>query len=343
MKNYSERMGGEPLSGQDGLIANAPEEAEYYPDRAEDGEGAEQEGDAETGESGEVVKRQEDEEELETLREKIKSGEAEEGYEIKEDISERMEGVKDASAEKEVTPSELFDKCRSAEFRAQQEKQRGAREKLVNSALENRYTRQFRQERADETLEGVSGLLDKVREAGRTEIVVDIGCGQCEIARAILDYFKETDPGVKGIGIDKKTYVAPERLGEELALLRGDVLDSKLEAGSVDLLNCHYLLQALDETKQREVLAEMRRLLSENGHVLFMDVVKREGEEGFVDKLKHQVLNAFATYNIRSEEGWKAFLEENGFEVLDRADVQDRCVAFLLKVKRTVEVAGETK
>ena len=271
--------------------------------------------------------------------EKIKAAEADKLEDVRERIRDEAGGEsEEMRGEERLAPAEAFAKYRDPETIKAQEDARPAGEKRMNRLLESRFVRAGRQERADETLEGVTGLLEDVRESGRTAFVLDLGCGQGEILRAILDFLQETDLQAKAVGVDRSTYVAPEKLKDDMAFMRVDVLDTGLADGSVDLLNCHYLFQALPEEKQRDVLAEMRRLLAPDGRVLFMDVVKRGGIRERIDKFKHQALNRFAPYNIRTEEEWKAFLEENGFEVVERADVLDRCAAFLLKAKeKTVE------
>lgn len=93
---------------------------------------------------------------------------------------------------------------------------------------------------------------------------------------------------------------------------------------------------------QKQVLEEAKRIVPENGHMIIMDVIKREGVKGKADTIKHNLLNSFATYNIRTEEGRGKFLEENGLEIEEKTEAGDRSVTFLVRVKKD-KVAEDNK
>ncbi len=266
--------------------------------------------------------RQRDEEALEAVREGIDSRAA----------AEKLQGQVEEA--KRMSPDALCEQYRDPAWQRRQEEARPLTERLVNRVQETSRIREWRRSRAQELVGSLAALVTNSGIKDGVGSLVDIGCGQMELTRAIQDRLKEENPELRVIGIDQATYAGPDRLRDDAAFLRAEATDTRLRSGSVDLVNMNYLLQALEEETQVRVLAEAKRILSEKGRLLFLDVVKRGGREGRIDKLKHQALNIFAPYNIRTREKWQQLLEENGFVIEDTSMVGERSVGFLVRVKR---------
>lgn len=325
MDAFRENFKGPAEEGMTDIEERGTVEADgFETDAADQGDGVE--AGAEFAVENDAEEKEEAEEKAkESYREKIESSEAGKN----EDSENKEEG-----GEKQLTPDEMHARYRDAVAKYVQEHERPLVEKVANGIMEAGQFREFRQIRADGILEDLSAILAKMQEGMIIRNAVDLGCGQGEIMRGLMDRLKENNPGIKGICIDKESFVGEDRLGDDTVFVRGDAAETDLTAGSVDFVNVDYLLQALDEEMQKNVLEEVKRLLAEQGHAIIMDVIDRGGREGTVDKIKHKLMNAFAPYNIRTEEGWEKFLEESGFEIEAKSGSGDRSVAFLVRVKR---------
>ena len=324
-ENYRGPVGEEMIDSEVRETTDAEAESieadeEVFEERA--GEGAESD-----AEDGDQRKEDADEKAIEEYRGKIEGSETQ-----TEDAPEKEEAIE----ARKLTPDEMFSMYKEAVAKYVQEHERPLKEKIANGIMEVAPLREIRQGRADGILEDLTELLRKLQEGVVIRNAVDLGCGQGEIMRGIMDRLKEDNPDVKGICIDKETHVAEDRLGDDTVFVRGDAVDTGLAAGSVDFVNVDYLLQALDEEMQKSVLEEVKRLISEQGHAIIMDVIDRGGIDYITDKAKHKVMNAFAPYNIRTEEGWEKFLEDSGFEIEAKTYSGDRSVAFLVKVKQPI-------
>lgn len=98
--------------------------------------------------------------------------------------------------------------------------------------------------------------------------VLDVGCG----TGAHLDTYRRS--GCKLYGIDKSPSmldIARSRLGEDAELRLGDASEMPYESNTFDLVLCMLVLHEMDQPTRNLVLAEMKRVLKTDGHILLID------------------------------------------------------------------------
>jgi ubiquinone/menaquinone biosynthesis C-methylase UbiE len=98
--------------------------------------------------------------------------------------------------------------------------------------------------------------------------VLDVGCG----TGTHLELYLEK--GCRGYGIDNSPAMleqAHNRLGDRAELKLGNATDLPHPDGSFDLVIAATLLHELDQATQQAALAEMARVMADNGRLLVID------------------------------------------------------------------------
>lgn len=98
--------------------------------------------------------------------------------------------------------------------------------------------------------------------------VLDVGCG----TGVHLGLYREAGCRLHGIDTSASMLAtARKRLGEAADLRLGSAAAMPYEDGSIDLVICMLVLHEMDPSTRLSVLAETRRVLRDNGHILLID------------------------------------------------------------------------
>lgn len=221
-----------------------------------------------------------------------------------------------------------FDLYKSKEFRRQQNKERPFREKANNWLLKFSPIDWWRRNRATVTARDMVPVLEKIQFA---DSLIDLGCGQLEIADEVVKFLQDKFPDILAIGIDHKTDVSYRILRKpNIAFCRGDVTQTGLPDDSVDVVLACYILQALDGAGREKLFEEIRRIRAPGGTVIFLEVIERKVEaEDKKNKTKHVILNANAPYFVLSDEEWVEYIGMHGYRVDASTFVIGRCKAYM--------------
>ncbi|MBA7589801.1 2-methoxy-6-polyprenyl-1,4-benzoquinol methylase, mitochondrial [subsurface metagenome] len=98
--------------------------------------------------------------------------------------------------------------------------------------------------------------------------VLDVGCG----TGVHLDIYRRSRCKLYGIDTSPSMLdAARTRLGEDAELRLGDAAKMPYENGTFDLVLCMLVLHEMDQPTRTSVIAEMKRVLKADGHILFID------------------------------------------------------------------------
>lgn len=166
----------------------------------------------------------------------------------------------------------------------------------------------------------IRGLIQKRLEAprlknlcqGRTDTILEIGCGQGEGARIIFDLFDPQE--YVGIDLDPKMIGRAKRKEHDLKnalFLQADAAQLPLLDSSIDLVVDFGIIHHIPNW--REALAELYRTLRMNGEIFFEELPAETWEKGIGKPLKrlldHPYEKMFRQREFMDE------LERLGFEV----------------------------
>jgi ubiquinone/menaquinone biosynthesis C-methylase UbiE len=98
--------------------------------------------------------------------------------------------------------------------------------------------------------------------------VLDVGCG----TGTHLEIYRRSGCELYGIDLSQSMLnIARNRLGEEVDLRLGDALKLPYKNGAFDLILCMLTLHEMDQDTRLSVIAEMKRVLKPDGHILLID------------------------------------------------------------------------
>jgi SAM-dependent methyltransferase len=220
-----------------------------------------------------------------------------------------------------------FDEYRSEDYIREHEKDRPFwRQKVWNVIANNPLSEWWRGKYRDKPfMPLMASILDRIH--GKTTLL-DIGCGQAGLTRAVMDRIIWNNPGLFGIGIDNMTKVPDNKLRNNLAFWLGDLLNNEIPDHSVDIILAFYALQVLTEEEREKLFSEIKRMLAPGGKVIFMEVVDAGNQmKNAENKTKHKWLNPNTRYLVMTEEGWKSYISIHGLQVTKMAKVQ-RSMAY---------------
>ncbi len=173
-------------------------------------------------------------------------------------------------------------------------------------------------------------LSDILKEGKPIREVLDIGTAQGHIFLEIAKTIKKSYPDTHFIGIDRKYGLSEKVLAAGIIDPReGNYFRAGIPDGSIDLLTLVYIAQAMDDIGQHYLFDWASRKLSDEGEIIFVDVIKRGRPYILIDQIKHHLFNGLARYNIKSKRGWTGkFGPWNGLEVVNIHDLPDRSVVI---------------
>ena len=166
----------------------------------------------------------------------------------------------------------------------------------------------------------IRGLIQKRLEAprlknlcnGRTDTILEIGCGQGAGARIIYDLFSPQ----KYVGIDLDSKMVERAKKKEQGLenalfLQGDAAQLPFVDGTFDLAVDFGIIHHIPNW--REALAEIYRALNANGELFFEELPVETWERGIGKPLKRVLEHPYEEMFRQSE--FVGELERLGFEV----------------------------
>ncbi len=138
--------------------------------------------------------------------------------------------------------------------------------------------------------------------------VLDVGCG----TGAHLAMYRDAGCVVHGIDLSPAMLAkASARLGDDADLRLGDATALPWPDGSFDLVVTQTFLHELDRPTQEAVMAEMRRVVRDDGKALVID--HRPGPSGFARALEN-TLEFLA--GVRHFRAYRAFVAAGGLPAL---------------------------
>jgi len=166
----------------------------------------------------------------------------------------------------------------------------------------------------------IRGLIQKRLEAprlkslckGRTDMILEIGCGQGAGARIICDLYKPK----KYVGIDLDSRMVERAKKKEQGLenalfVQGDATQLPFTDGTFDLAVDFGIIHHVPDW--RAALAEVRRTLNAHGELYFEELPVETWESGIGKPLKRLLVHPYEEMFRQNE--FVAELERLGFEV----------------------------
>ncbi len=134
--------------------------------------------------------------------------------------------------------------------------------------------------------------------AGLKLRVLDLGCGDGAMARnGLVDCQVDEYVGID-LSQDALTHLqASSGLGANPQTVLGDIHESiqQLPQGSFDLVLASYSLHHFQRDEKLSILGQIRRVLSQEGRFLWIDIACLEGEDrsGYVSRIEHEIQTAW--------------------------------------------------
>ena len=226
-------------------------------------------------------------------------------------------------------------------------------------SLKNRITHEVSElEPVQDWLEDRAELM--IRESGTNNVVekfngkekiraVDSGGGKGHMMQEVIK--SNPDKEIKTVGVDLSDYaskkVSKSSEGEKMDSVFGDGENMPIKDKSVEMATAYFTFQELDDNQQAEILEEMKRIIKDNGRIIIVDeILQEEKAEGIIAHSKNILLNLkVSKFNLRSEDEWKKFFEDNELEVEsstifgdDEENKKEQFISFVLKkVEEKVE------
>lgn len=137
--------------------------------------------------------------------------------------------------------------------------------------------------------------------------VLDVGCG----GGALLDLYRHRGCEVTGVDLSPAMLTrARKRLGEDANLQTCDATQLPFADASFDLVTTMLVLHEMSDDSRASAVAEMRRVLAPDGHVLVIDFApgRRHGLKGHLMRALSYLAEVAARHQRRS----RAFLAAGG-------------------------------
>ena len=175
-------------------------------------------------------------------------------------------------------------------------------------------------------LASIEGTLRAVAEAGETRRALEVGPGSGVYLPLLCEHYDE----VVASDVEEQFLAQARRLAEahaNLAAVDDDVTDSRLEAGSFDLVLCSEVIEHLPDS--RPALAGIRRLLAPGGRLVLSTPQRHSplelaGRVAFLPGFIHVARAAYREpvlptghVNLLTPREARAQLEQAGFRVLE--------------------------
>lgn len=155
--------------------------------------------------------------------------------------------------------------------------------------------------------------------------IADIGAGKQHILKEMIKIIEENNPEtkIKTVGLDSMDYaskkVSKSEEGSKMNSIFAKGEFSPIKDNSADIVSAFYSLHELNGEQQKETLAEMIRMVKENGRIIVVDDLSPESKtEKFLNQIKSSAVNVkIDPYNVSSEKEMTEFLQKNGLEITE--------------------------
>ena len=132
----------------------------------------------------------------------------------------------------------------------------------ATSAVMNHHYKHLSGEESSHYIRSVHSVMSLGRSIDETEdnekkVVVDFGCGIGVSTRYLRDSFKNA----KVVGIDLSPLFLEETDGVDAEFVHGNIENTGIESGSVDVVSISYVLHELPYEVSRKVIKEASRIL----------------------------------------------------------------------------------
>ncbi|MCK5123321.1 MAG: class I SAM-dependent methyltransferase [Candidatus Pacebacteria bacterium] len=220
---------------------------------------------------------------------------------------------------------------------------RSMKDKVAHEVSEIEPVQNWLKDRAELMIKR-SGVEDVVEEFSDEEKIriVDVGGGKGHMMQELIK--SNPDKEIKTVGIDLSDYaskkVSKSNEGEKMDSVFGDGENMPIKDKSVEMATAYFTFQELDDDQQNEILEQMREMIKDNGRIVLVDeILQEEKTEGIIAHSKNILLNLkVSKFNLRSEDEWKKFFEDNELEVEssvifgdDEENKKEQFISFVLK------------
>lgn len=219
---------------------------------------------------------------------------------------------------------------------------RSIRDEAIHEVSELKPVQDWLKDRA-EIMADRSGTNEAVENFEDEEIkIVDVGGGKGHIMQKIIE--DNPDKEIKTAEIDLSDYasrkVSESKEGEKMNPVFGEGENMPIKDKSVEMAMAYFTFQELDNSQQREILEEMKRIIKDNGRIVIVDEPSQEEKpEGIIARSKNILRNLkVSKFNLHSEDEWKGFFEDNELEVEssalfgdDEENKKEQFISYVLK------------
>ncbi len=196
---------------------------------------------------------------------------------------------------------------------------------MIHEASESEATQEFLNERAKNNLEnsGIKEMLEKLGKNNKEITIADIGAGKQHILKEMIGIIEKSDPEIKikTVGMDPMDYaskkVSESEKGEKMNSVFAKGEFSPINENSADVVSAFYSFHELNKEQQEKMLAEMKRIVKENGRIIIIDDLSPESKtEKFLNQIRSSAVNVkIDPYNVSGEKEMAEFFKENELEI----------------------------
>lgn len=198
---------------------------------------------------------------------------------------------------------------------------------MIHETSESEATQEFLNKRAIKTLEysGIKEAIEALSKDNKEITIADIGAGKQHLLKEMIKIIEGSDPEtkIKTVGLDSMDYaskkVSKSEEGNKMNSIFAKGEFSPIKDSSADIVSAFYSLHELNGERQKEMLAEMIRMVKENGRIIVVDDLSPESKtEKFLNQIKSSAVNVkIDPYNVSGEKEMTEFFQENGLEITE--------------------------
>lgn len=241
------------------------------------------------------------------------------------------------SQPKELTSEEKFNLAKESHPDL-----RSIKDRAIHEVSELKPVQDWLKDRAEIIIDR-SGTNEAIENFDGEEIkIVNIGGGKGHFMQEVIK--DNPDKEVKTVEIDLSDYasrkVSESGEGKKMDSVFGEGENMPIKDKSVEMATAHFTFQELDDNQQVEVLEEMKRIIKDNGRIMITDELPQEKtSDGVAVRAKNILRNLqVSKFNLRSENEWRKFFEDNELEIEsftvfgdDEENKKEQFISFVLK------------
>lgn len=198
---------------------------------------------------------------------------------------------------------------------------RSVKDKVTHEVSELKPVQDWLEGRAEIMIDR-SGTNEIIENFDDEEIkVVDVGGGKGHFMQEAVK--ANSDKEIKTVGVDLSDY-ASKKVSEsnergKMDSVFGEGESMPIKDKSVEMATAYFTFQELGDSQQEEIIREMKRIIKDNGRIIIVDEPSQEEKtEGVLARGKNILRNLkVSKFNLRSEDEWRKFFEDNELEVED--------------------------